>query len=93
MSGRRGGPWGTWRHKHSVQVFALVHPVIQPVGSKSMTKIIKTRGSPAGFRNTSFLQNLAESLFQPPLSVKAALRVGKERLTFRHNRGYDGVAI
>lgn len=62
--------------KHNVQIFALVHPVVQPVGGKSMTKVIKTRGALAGSRNTSFLQNLAERLLQPSLSIKAALGVG-----------------
>ena len=79
--------------QHGVQVFALTHPAIQPVGSESMTKIIKTRGTAASSCNGGFLQNLAERLLQPPLSVKAALRVGEERLTFWHNGGYDGAAI
>ena len=78
---------------HNVQIFALVHPVVQPVGGKSMTKVIKTRGTSAGSRNTCFLQNQAESLLQPPLPVKTALRVGKERLAFRHSGSHNGIAI
>ena len=78
---------------HNVQIFALVHPVVQPVGGKSMTKVIKTRGTSAGSRNTCFLQNQAESLLQPSLPVKTALRVGKERLAFRHSGSHNGIAI
>ena len=37
--------------QHGVQVFALTHPAIQPVGSESMTKIIKTRGTAASSCN------------------------------------------
>ena len=78
---------------HNVQIFALVHPVVQPVGCKSMTKVIKTRGTSAGSRNTCFLQNQAESLLQPSLSVKTALSVGKEGLTTRHNSGDNSITI
>ena len=28
--------------EHSVQIFAFTHPVVQSVGSKSMTEVIKT---------------------------------------------------
>ena len=84
---RNGKLWG------NVQIFALVHPVVQPVGGKSMTKVIKTRGTSAGSRNTCFLQNQAESLLQPSLPVKTALRVGKERLAFRHSGSHNGIAI
>lgn len=62
---------------HNVQIFALVHPVVQPVGGKSMTKVIKTRGTSAGSRNTCFLQNQAESLLQPSLPVKPPSELGK----------------